>query len=178
MDSELQSLYQQTVLEHCRSPRNFHALAPADRVAQGFNPLCGDKVTVYLREEEREAGSEGILPSKRAESPPSSEGRGTKNGREAIAAISFEAAGCAICLASASMMTELLQGEAQDEARRLAEQVLAAFEPESENGLDSLGDIVALGSVRAYPSRIRCVTLPWRTFTAALDGEADAVSTE
>ena len=155
MNSELQSLYQRTVLEHCRSPRNFHALAPADRIAQGFNPLCGDKVTVYLRE----AASKGA-------------------GREAVADISFEAAGCAICLASASMMTELLKGLAGSEARRRAEQILAAFAPESEDGLDSLGDIMALGSVRAYPSRIRCVTLPWRTFTAALDGETAAVSTE
>ena len=165
MNSELQSLYQRTVLEHCRSPRNFHALAPADRRAQGFNPLCGDKVTVYLRE----AGREGILPSGRAGCPPSI---------SAIAEISFEAAGCAICLASASMMTELLKGLAGSEARRRAEQVLAAFAPESEDGLASLGDIVALGSVRAYPSRIRCVTLPWRTFTAALDGETAPVSTE
>ncbi len=153
MGKELQSLYQRTVLEHCRSPRNFHAMDRADRVAEGFNPLCGDKVTVYLR-----VGREG--------------------GPASIAGISFEAAGCAICLASASMMTELLSGEGAPEAKRQAEKVLEAFRPGVENGLDDLGEIVALGSVRAYPSRIRCVTLPWRTFTAALDRDANTVSTE
>lgn len=154
MDTDLKSLYQRTVLEHCRSPRNFRAIEQADRVAQGFNPLCGDKVTVYLRES---PGRESIT---------------------LIADISFEASGCAICLASASMMTELLAGGTSDLARRRAEQVLEAFRPEEEKGLGDLGDIVALGSVRAYPSRIRCVTLPWRTFAAALKGEAATVSTE
>lgn len=155
-DSELQSLYQRTVLEHCRAPRNFHALEPASRMARGFNPLCGDKVTVYLRDC-KETAARSI---------------------EVVADISFEATGCAICLASASMMTELLKGAAKDAARRQTGQVLAAFAPKAENGLDGLGDIVALGSVRAYPSRIRCVTLPWRTFTAALDGDTNTVSTE
>ena len=153
MGEELQSLYQRTVLEHCRSPRNFHAMDRPDQVADGFNPLCGDKVTVYLR-----VGREG--------------------GPASIAGISFEAAGCAICLASASMMTELLGGEDAREARQQAEKVLEAFKPGAENGLADLGEIVALGSVRAYPSRIRCVTLPWRTFTAALDRDANTVSTE
>ncbi len=151
MSKELQDLYQRTVLEHCRSPRNFHAIEHADRVAEGFNPLCGDKVTVYLR-------------------TPSSPG--------VIAEISFEAAGCAICLASASMMTELLGGEAAEEAKQQAEKVLEAFKPGADNGLGDLGEIVALGGVRAYPSRIRCVTLPWRTFAAALEGDPNTVSTE
>ena len=164
MDSELQSLYQRTVLEHCRSPRNFHALEHAHRTAQGFNPLCGDRVTVYLRQEGPPAAT-------------GAEGKGAAH-KALLADVSFEAAGCAICLASASMMTELLKGVAEGEARQRAEQVLAAFAPETEDGLADLGDIVALGSVRAYPSRIRCVTLPWRTFTAALDGDTSAVSTE
>ncbi len=153
MGEELQSLYQRTVLEHCRSPRNFHAMDRPDRMAEGFNPLCGDKVTVYLR-----VGREGRAAS--------------------IAGISFEATGCAICLASASMMTELLSGEDAREARQQAAKVLEAFKPGAENGLADLGEIVALGSVRAYPSRIRCVTLPWRTFKAALDRDANTVSTE
>ncbi|MDE0487717.1 MAG: SUF system NifU family Fe-S cluster assembly protein [Gammaproteobacteria bacterium] len=165
MSSELQKLYQRTVLEHCRSPRNFHAMDEPDRVAAGFNPLCGDKVTVYLRT----PGSEGV--------PPSVED-GTSSLPGVIAEISFEAAGCAICLASASMMTELLGGEAAEEARQQAEKVLEAFKPGAQNGLGELGEIVALGSVRSYPSRIRCVTLPWKTFTAALDGDPNTVSTE
>ena len=169
MSSELQSLYQRTVLEHCRSPRNFHAMDEPDRVAEGFNPLCGDKVTVYLRTPGKEPGREGV--------PPSNED-GTPSFPVVIAEISFEAAGCAICLASASMMTELLDGESADQAKQQAEKVLKAFKPGVENGLDELGEIVALGSVRSYPSRIRCVTLPWKTFTAALDGDPNAVSTE
>ena len=76
------------------------------------------------------------------------------------------------------MMTELLSGEAARTARQQAEKVLDAFEPGAENGLADLGEIVALGSVRSYPSRIRCVTLPWKTFTAALDGDPNTVSTE
>jgi len=170
MSSELQDLYQRTVLEHCRSPRNFHAMDEPDRVAEGFNPLCGDKVTVYLRTPASERpGGDGV--------PPSSED-GTSSLPGVIAAISFEAAGCAICLASASMMTELIDGETADQARQQAEKVLAAFKPGAENGLGDLGEIVALGSVRAYPSRIRCVTLPWKTFTAALEGDPNTVSTE
>ncbi len=174
MNADLQSLYQRTVLEHCRSPRNFHAIEEADRVAKGFNPLCGDKVTIYLRES---PGNEGVL-ALAAGVPPSPGNEGVPPSPPAITEITFEAAGCAICLASASMMTELLGGETSETARRRAEQVLAAFEPGVENGLSDLGDIVALGSVRAYPSRIRCVTLPWRTFTAALEGDSGTVSTE
>lgn len=169
MSSELQNLYQRTVLEHCRSPRNFHAMDEPDRIAEGFNPLCGDKVTVYLRTPAKDPGREGV--------PPSNED-GTSSSPGVIAEISFEAAGCAICLASASMMTNLLGGEAAEEARQQAEKVLAAFKPGAENGLGDLGEIVALGSVRAYPSRIRCVTLPWKTFTAALEDDPNTVSTE
>ena len=166
MGEDLQSLYQRTVLEHCRSPRNFHSMDNPDRMAKGFNPLCGDKVTVYLREFGREGNALPAVPS----------GTSPLSGR--IAEISFEAAGCAICLASASMMTELLGGEAPGDARKRAQKVLEAFTPGTENGLDELGEIVALGSVRSYPSRIRCVTLPWRTFTAALDDDPATVSTE
>lgn len=189
MSGELQSLYQRTVLEHCRSPRNFHAMDEPDRVAEGFNPLCGDKVTVYLRTPAKEGvppsredgtsslpGREGVRPGREG-ILPSSEG-GTPSFPEVIAEISFEAAGCAICVASASMMTELLDGEAADQAKQQAEKVLEAFKPGADNGLGDMGEIVALSSVRAYPSRIRCVTLPWRTFTAALEGETRAVSTE
>ena len=130
-------------------------------------------------------GKEGILPSSERESPsPGKEGilpsieRGTPSLPAFITELSFQASGCAICLASASMMMELLGGETADEARRHSEQVLGAFHPGVEDGLSNLGDIVALGSVRAYPSRIRCVTLPWRTLTAALDREPNTVSTE
>ena len=180
MSDDLQSLYQRTVLEHCRSPRNFHAMDEPDRTAEGFNPLCGDKVTVYLRTPaSKQSGKEqpGREQPERECVPPSLEDE-TSSSPGVIAEISFEAAGCAICLASASMMTELLDGEAADQARQQAEKVLKAFKPGADNGLGDLGEIVALGSVRSYPSRIRCVTLPWKTFTAALDGDPNTVSTE
>ena len=167
MSTDLETLYQRTVLEHCRSPRNFRTMQPADRVARGFNPLCGDKITIYLQESPAEEAVPAFDRNSAAAAPDLR-----------IADISFEAAGCAICIASASMMTELIGGAAAEHARRQAEKVLAAFRPGSANELDDLGDIVALGSVRAYPSRIRCVTLPWRTFAAALDGDSGAVSTE
>ena len=189
MSGDLQSLYQRTVLEHCRSPRNFHPMDQPDRVAKGFNPLCGDKITVYLRIPRSESaplsedapmsegapGSEGA-PMSESASPSLEDGSSSLPG--CIAEISFEAAGCAICLASASMMTELLGGKASRDARQQAQSVLEAFTPGAENGLSGLGEIVALGSVRAYPSRIRCVTLPWKTLTAALDGDPATVSTE
>ena len=179
MEADLQNLYQRTVLEHCRSPRNFHVIEPADRVAEGFNPLCGDKVTVYLRESPA-LGKEGILPSFEG-GTPSLPAFSPPTCGSCIAELSFQASGCAICLASASMMTELLGGKGADEARRHADRVLKSFHAGAENGLGNLGnlgDIVALGSVRAYPSRIRCVTLPWRTFIAALDSDLGTVSTE
>ena len=172
MSEELQNLYQRVVLDHCRSPRNFHAMEKPDHMAKGFNPLCGDKVTVYLRTPgmaDVSPGREGVPPSVEDE---------TSSTPGVIAEISFEAAGCAICLASASMMTELLDGAPADQARQQADKVQSAFQPGVENGLDELGEIIALGSVRAFPSRIRCVTLPWRTFTAALDGDSTPVSTE
>ena len=171
MSGDLQSLYQRTVLEHCRSPRNFHPMDQPDRVAKGFNPLCGDKITVYLRIPRSESA-----PGNESASPSLEDGSSSLPG--CIAEISFEAAGCAICLASASMMTELLGGKASRDARQQAQSVLEAFTPGAENGLSGLGEIVALGSVRAYPSRIRCVTLPWKTLTAALDGDPATVSTE
>lgn len=196
MKADLQSLYQRTVLEHCRSPRNFRAIERADRMAEGFNPLCGDKVTVYLREASCPAsgssssGSKEFVPAPGENSGENESGPSVAAGKDRplflwkatppalIAEVSFEAVGCAICVASASMMTEFLGGETAPEGRRRAEQVLAAFAPGAENGLSGLGNIVALGSVRAYPSRVRCVTLPWRTFAAALDGERSTVSTE
>ena len=140
-------LYRHTVLDHSREPRNRVRPVPTDRAATGHNPLCGDKVQVYLH----------IVD-------------------EAIADIGFEATGCAICMASASMMTEAVKGEAETAARLEIDNFLAAMR--GENGAGLQGDLAALGGVRDYPSRVGCATLPWQTLEAALDATPQIVTTE
>jgi len=147
--SELARLYRDTVLDHSRRPRNFGRLDEADREAQGHNPLCGDKVGVYLRTDGQH-----------------------------IARLSFEGVGCAICMASASLMTETLQGRSLDEAEQTTAQVLASFaDPDSEP--EALpGDLRALAGVRRYPSRVKCATLPWKTVQQALHRDQGVATTE
>jgi nitrogen fixation NifU-like protein len=143
---DLTALYQQIVLEHSRHPRNRRRPGRVDREAEGHNPLCGDKVRVYLCL--RDATLEDVA---------------------------FEATGCAICLASASLMTEAVQGQATPAARATIE----AFEKAlAGNGAGLAGDLAALGGVSQYPSRIRCATLPWKTLGAALDASPSPVTTE
>jgi nitrogen fixation NifU-like protein len=156
MSDDLRELYQDIILDHGRHPRNFHALEHATHLARGHNPLCGDRVTVYLQVE-----------------------------GERIADVSFEGRGCAISTAAASLMTEVLKGKTIDDARRLfaqfrakvtggeAEPVPAALEEDAER-------LEPLAGVSAYPTRVKCATLPWHAFEAALKaGSAgDTVKTE
>jgi nitrogen fixation protein NifU and related proteins len=131
-------LYQRIVLDHSRDPRNFRRLPGANREAVGHNRLCGDKVTVYLRV----AG-------------------------DRIAEASFEGAGCAICMASASLLTEAVTGAATGAADALAVQVVGHLDqPDGQPPLP--GPLAALDGVRAYPSRVRCATLPWQTLHQAI----------
>jgi nitrogen fixation NifU-like protein len=166
-DSNLMDLYQEVILDHCKRPRNFGPLAGADHVAEGYNPLCGDKVKVYVS-----------LAGDR------------------LAAVAFEGAGCAISTASASLMTEALAGKSREEAQRLFAEVhgmltgdpsrAAAGEPPGKlaafDEYARLGKLAALAGVREYPVRVKCATLAWHTLQAALaqrPGEpAAAVSTE
>lgn len=138
-------LYQQIVLEHSRQPRNFRRLDGADRRAEGHNRLCGDKVTLYL-------GLAG----------------------DHITAATFEAAGCAICLASASLLTESVYGRTLADADTLAAGVIDHFVDPAAHPL--AGALAALDGVLAYPSRIRCATLPWQTLRQALSGRHDAIA--
>jgi nitrogen fixation protein NifU and related proteins len=151
--SELQSLYQEIILEHCKRPRNFGPLAGAARSAEGYNPLCGDKVRVWVE-----------LDGDRVE-------RAT-----------FEGAGCAISTASASLLTEAVAGRTVAEARELFRHVHAMLTTEGATDEAVLGKLMALGGVRAYPMRVKCATLAWHTLQAALDaaggGEPPPVSTE
>lgn len=148
MNGDLTDLYQEVILEHSRHPRNFGPSEDANRNARGNNPLCGDRVTVHLKVED------GVIRDAR-----------------------FEARGCAISLASASMMTEMVRGKTEDEAREMFERfhALVTGETEADEGLDSLE---ALAGVKDFPTRIKCATLPWHAMTAALDGEDEEVRTE
>ena len=140
--SELSDLYQEVILDHCKRPRNFGTLADADHVAEGYNPLCGDKVKVYV-----------ALDGER------------------LAGIAFEGSGCAISTASASLMTEALAGKSVGEAQRLFAEVhgmLTGDPSQAAAESESLGKLAALAGVREYPVRVKCATLAWHTLQAAL----------
>jgi len=147
MDSR--ELYQDIILDHGRKPRNFHALAHPSHSAQGHNPLCGDRVTVYLEIE-----------------------------GDRIKDVSFDGRGCAISTASASLMTEVLKGKRVEEAEKLFKafhaEVTGGEAPEVPEGLqDDFERLAPLEGVKAYPARVKCATLAWRAFEAALkDGAA------
>ncbi|SFU23994.1 Fe-S cluster assembly sulfur transfer protein SufU [Paraburkholderia aspalathi] len=149
--NDLRELYQEVIFDHYRRPRNHGALSGANRKAEGYNPLCGDKVTLYLRIED------GIV-------------------RE----VSFEGSGCAIAIASASLMTEALKGKTEAEVQTLFgrfHEMVTASGPVSVLAPD-LGKLAALGGVREFPVRVKCATLAWHTLRAALQGENSTVSTE
>lgn len=149
---DLRELYQDVILDHSKHPRNFGHPEHANREARGNNPLCGDRVTVYL----------------------------TVEGAE-IKDAQFEAKGCAISVASASMMTELIKDRPIAEVRALFErfhQAVAGKEPPDAATLEALNGLAALTGVREFPTRVKCATLAWHAMTAALDGAAKDVKTE
>jgi nitrogen fixation NifU-like protein len=149
--SDLRELYQEVILDHYRRPRNFRHPEDANRNADGFNPLCGDKVTVFLRIED------GIVRD-----------------------IAFQGSGCAISTASASMMTESLKGKSEAEIAQIFERFHGLVTGHSsENDDDSaLGKLAVFGGVREYPVRVKCATLAWHTMRAALEGKQETVATE
>ncbi len=148
--SELRDLYQEVILDHSKRPRNFRSLPEAAHKAEGYNPLCGDRETVYLE-------LDGDL----------------------LKEVTFQGAGCAISTASASMMTESVKGKTRAEADALFERFhdLITGKPEATGGPE-LGKLAVFSGVREYPVRVKCATLPWHTLKAALQGEAATVSTE
>jgi nitrogen fixation NifU-like protein len=147
----LNDLYRDVIVDHNRSPRNFRKLPDATRTLDGFNPLCGDKLTLYLK---------------------------LDGGR--ILDLAFEGSGCAISMASASLMTEQLKGKTKIEAEQLFSRMHALLTGEDNRGdTESLGKLAALSGVREYPSRVKCATLCWHTLKSALDGATNqSVSTE
>lgn len=147
--TELKDLYRDVIVDHNRSPRNFRKIADADRILEGFNPLCGDKLTVYLK-----------LDS------------------DTIQDLSFEGSGCAISVASASLMTERLKGRTRVEAEKLFDEVHELLTKPGAMHTESLGKLVALSGVHEYPSRVKCASLCWHTLKAALSDSHQPVSTE
>ncbi len=150
MLDDLRDLYQEVVFDHNRNPRNFRKMEDADRTVEGHNPLCGDRITLYLKFDD---------------------------GR--IADVSFQGQGCAISTASASLMTEIVKGKTLEEAEHLFEafhQIVTGRDDDLK--LEELGKLAVLAGVRQYPSRIKCATLPWHSLEAALKGEEQPVSTE
>ncbi|MBT8423268.1 MAG: SUF system NifU family Fe-S cluster assembly protein [Gammaproteobacteria bacterium] len=149
MTGSLKDIYRQRVLEHSRAPHNQRRTAAADREVTGFNPLCGDKVTVYLDLQD-----------------------------DSVSDVAFEGSGCAIAMASASMMTEALRGLPHDTALQLIEEFGQMFAADAEPENPRLEEAKALHSVRAYPSRVKCATLAWNTAEAALHDSNVQVTTE
>jgi nitrogen fixation NifU-like protein len=143
--SELSELYQQVILDHNKKPRNFRKLETANHSAEGFNPLCGDQLTVYLNLEDG-----------------------------AIKEISFEGSGCAISKAAASMMTQAVKGKSKQEAEQLFSEFhgMVTGELDEENTSNGLGNLKIFSGVREFPVRVKCASLPWHTMHAALNNQA------
>ena len=153
--SELRDLYQEVILDHSKRPRNLRAIADATRRAEGYNPLCGDRETVYV-----------VLEGDRVKD------------------VAFQGAGCAISTASASMMTESVKGKTRAEAEALFgrfHDLITGQNGESKKDGPELGKLEVFSGVREYPVRVKCATLPWHTLRAALESEGtgdQVVSTE
>lgn len=144
-------LYQEMILDHSKRPRNFRALEGANRKADGYNPLCGDKLRVFLTLKD-----------------------------DVVQDISFQGAGCAISTASASLMTESLKGKSRKEAEALIERfhdMLTSKQPVNTTAPE-LGKLAVFSGVREYPARVKCATLAWHTMRSALTNEDRTVSTE
>jgi len=149
--SDLRELYQQVILEHSRSPRNFRELENASRTAEGYNPLCGDQLKLFV-----------VLEGDR------------------IVDVAFKGSGCAISKASASLMTGAVKGKTTAEAEALFEKFRDMLTGERDAVIDEdvMGKLAVLGGVREFPVRVKCATLAWHTLHAALAGKEKRVSTE
>ena len=148
MSAELQDLYQEMILDHNRRPRNFRIIDDGSS-AEGFNPLCGDRITDYLKVED-----------------------GT------IKDVSFQGAGCAISKASASLMTESVKGKTIEEATALFERFQRMITAPPDDRTENLGKLTVLAGVRQFPVRVKCATLAWHTLRSAVDAPGGVVSTE
>ena len=149
MSADLRDLYQEMVLDHGRHPRNFRTMADATSQSVGFNPLCGDKLTLFLRYE-----------------------------NDRVVDASFQGSGCAISTASASLLTETVRGKTRREVEELIATFLVMLTGNGSADAEKLGKLMVLGGVREFPVRVKCATLSWRTLEAALRGGANEITTE
>ena len=140
--SDLNDLYQEVILDHNRRPRNFHALADASHSAEGYNPLCGDRLTLYLKL------ADGTIED-----------------------VAFQGAGCAISKASASMMTDALKGRTVAEANALFDRFHRMVTTPPDQAVEDMGKLSSLAGVREFPVRVKCASLAWHTLRAALHNE-------
>jgi nitrogen fixation protein NifU and related proteins len=148
--TELNELYQEVILEHSKAPRNFRRPAVVNQEAEGFNPLCGDRCSVFLDVEDG-----------------------------AIKDIGFQGSGCAISRASASMMTQMVKGKTKAEAAHLFDRFHSLVTGKGKaGGTDDLGKMAVFSGVSKFPARVKCATLAWHTLQSALDGKHEPVSTE
>jgi nitrogen fixation protein NifU and related proteins len=149
--SDLKALYQEVILDHNKNPRNFKKLEDADCSVEGYNPLCGDHYTIFL-----------------------------KMDGEVISEIAFQGSGCAISKASASVMSTVLKGKTRAEAEVLFEKFhhLVRGEMKGETGIEELGKLAAFSGVSEFPARVKCAILPWHTMKNAIEKNKETVSTE
>jgi nitrogen fixation NifU-like protein len=148
-DIEIADLYQELIVDHSRRPRNFRRLEDSTHKAEGFNPLCGDRVRVYLNLE-----------------------------GEVVRDVSFEGEGCAISKASASLMTESVKGKTKAEVERLFSRFHDLATGAVDADLAALGKLAAFSGLRGFPARVKCATLAWHTLRAAFEKKVGTVSTE
>ena len=149
---DLKDLYQEVIVDHNRSPRNFRKMDNADRIAEGFNPLCGDRLNLYI-----------------------------KLDKDRISDLSFDGSGCAISVASASLMTDALKGKTISDAESIFtnfHNMVTEDKTVDDKEIEHLGKLAALAGVKDYPARVKCATLCWHTLHSALEGEDKTVSTE
>jgi nitrogen fixation protein NifU and related proteins len=147
--SDLSELYQEVILDHNRRPRNFRVLEHPTHQAEGYNPLCGDRLSLFLRVE-----------------------------GETIAEATFQGAGCAISKASASLMTDSLKGRPIADARQLFDRFHRMVTTPPDLEVEDLGKLSVLAGVREFPTRVKCASLAWHTFKAALANAAKATTEE
>ncbi len=147
---DLRELYQELILDHSKKPRNFREMPAATRKVEGFNPLCGDHFTVFVE----------------------MDGNTVKD-------LSFQGSGCALSKASASMMTQVLKGKSKDEAEQLFTRFHDLVTGKTQNGdANQLGKLAVFSGVSEFPIRVKCASLAWHAMKAALEGEAEQISTE
>ena len=151
----LKELYQEIILEHGKNPRNLRKTENFNKDAKGNNPLCGDNVHVYLK----------------------------LNDQRKVEDISFEGSGCAISMASASIMTDLIKGKTDNEAKEIIEDFLAMIKENPDLKSDKLKEdektkLMCLSGVKQYPMRVKCATLSWHTLVSAIDNKQEEINTE